>query len=214
MRLRWKLAQAAEIRWWRRYWNRKDTDAYLVWKRAYWNDFLKKCQIDVPAEARCLDAGCGPAGIFTILTENEVTALDPLLDEYRRSLANFRMEDYPHVQFVTATLESWKPDSTYDFVFCLNAINHVSDWEAALETVWAAVRPGGMLVLSSDVNRYAWAGWLFKYTWGDVLHPQQHRLADYEQALKKLVHARVTQTIRIKRERWFDYYAWTIQKAE
>ncbi|MEM6726326.1 MAG: class I SAM-dependent methyltransferase [Bacteroidota bacterium] len=79
---RWRLAQAAEIRWWQRYLRKKEPESYLSWKRDYWENFLEKIQCIVPSQAHILDAGCGPAGIFTIFPENQVTAIDPLLYHY------------------------------------------------------------------------------------------------------------------------------------
>ena len=40
MTLRWKIAQAAEIRWWQRYLKNKPTADYAAWKRQYWRDLL------------------------------------------------------------------------------------------------------------------------------------------------------------------------------
>ena len=39
---RWRLAQAAEIRWWRRYLRRRDKAKYLEAKRRYWRRVLRE----------------------------------------------------------------------------------------------------------------------------------------------------------------------------
>ena len=43
-----------------------------------WTNFLADTGYTIPVNSICLDAGCGPAGIFTILNEQQVTALDPV----------------------------------------------------------------------------------------------------------------------------------------
>ena len=40
MTFRWKIAQAAEIRWWQRYLKNKPTADYAVWKTDYWQILL------------------------------------------------------------------------------------------------------------------------------------------------------------------------------
>ena len=130
MTFRWKIAQAAEIRWWQGYLKNKPTTDYAVWKTKYWQDLLAEIGLNHKNTegGKILDAGCGPAGIFMIFKNQDVDALDPLLDEYEAKLPHFRKENYPNVQFFSQPLESFadKKD-VYNTVFCLNAINHVAD---------------------------------------------------------------------------------------
>ena len=133
MNLRWKIAQAAEIRWWQRYLKNKNTSDYATWKKAYWTKLLSEIGLSAllnpnTAAQKILDAGCGPAGIFMVLTpQHQVTALDPLLNDYEKKLAHFKQIFYPDVTFVSKSLESFDAEKqNFDTVFCLNAINHVS----------------------------------------------------------------------------------------
>ena len=133
--------------------------------------------------ARVLDAGCGPAGIFILLHDRQqVTALDPLLPRYER-LPIFSQSDYPDVQFRQQSLENTSLAGAFDTIYCFNAINHVADWAASLDTLTRLSRPGTVLVLTSDVHRYAWLLPLFRALPGDALHPQQHLAHHYSDAL-------------------------------
>ena len=85
-KLRWKIAQSAEIRWWQRYLKRKPAADYLQWKSAYWKTFLHQIGLKVKASENVLDAGCGPAGVFMVLKDQKVDAVDPLLDQYDKKL--------------------------------------------------------------------------------------------------------------------------------
>ena len=211
--LRWRIAQALEIRWWKGYLKDKDKTEYLDWKRAYWTSFLKKIDIEAEADERILDAGCGPAGIFLVLTEQEVVAVDPLLDKYKQNLPHFRPEEYPHVQFITSPLETFAPQAPFDTVFCLNAINHVNDLNAAFDALVAATRPGGKLIVSIDAHNYRLFQRIFQLIPGDVLHPHQYSLQEYQAMLTERG-CSVDYTILYDEAFFFNYYVIVATKAD
>lgn len=205
MNLRWKIAQAAEIRWWRRYLDKKDKGEYLTWKKNYWHRFLKRTGLRIENGARILDAGCGPAGIFTILTQYHITAIDPLLEDYVQQLAHFDINDYPGVSFNQITIESFEESNAFDYIFCLNAINHVADIDLAMDRLIKALLPGGTLVLSIDAHNYGWLKRIFQLLPGDVLHPQQYDLEDYQLMLRKRK-CDIKASYLQKKEWIFNYY--------
>lgn len=183
MKLRWKIAQAAEIRWWQNYLKQKPKADYLEWKKNYWQNLLEETEVPVKKEDRILDAGCGPAGIFMIFNENKVDAVDPLLDQYESKLDHFHPEDYPNVNFVTSPLETFKLRRPYNTVWCLNAINHVSDLELCFDTLAASVQRGGTLVCSIDAHNHSIFKHIFRLLPGDILHPHQYDLEEYKKML-------------------------------
>jgi len=205
MALRWRIAQFFEVNWWRQYLKGIEKNRYLDWKTAYWNDFLEKGKLQVPPGASVLDAGCGPAGIFTILKTKEVEALDPLLLSYERSLAHFRQSDYPGVRFVCLPLERFFPGKEYDVVFCLNAINHVADLPASADRLAALVKTGGTLALSIDAHRFAFFKRLFRLFPVDILHPHQYDVTEYRDILTRRGF-QIERTVLLKKGRIFDYY--------
>lgn len=209
MRLRWKIAQAAEIRWWQQYLRGKKPEDYLQWKQSYWHNFLKECAVQLDPNTHCLDAGCGPAGIFIALENQQLDALDPLLDQYEQRLAAFRKEDYPWVKFHNSPMEAFEPAQQYDYIFCLNAINHVSDWSASIAKLFEWIKPGGTILLSTDVHRYPWLKPIFRALPGDILHPHQHNLKEYIKELEKYKPKSI-KSILIKKEPIFNYYALSI----
>jgi 2-polyprenyl-6-hydroxyphenyl methylase/3-demethylubiquinone-9 3-methyltransferase len=204
MNRRWKIAQFAEIRWWRRYLRRKEPESYLESKRAYWERVLQTMGVDAPPGAAVLDAGCGPAGIFMVLAGRRVTAVDPLLPAYEE-LPHFSTANYPWVQFRPQTIESLGDQAAYDYIFCLNVINHVADLSRSLERLHAAARPDGRLILSVDAHNFRFFRRLFGWIPGDILHPHQYFLREY---LQKLEEAgwRVERTQLLRKGFLFDYY--------
>lgn len=211
--LRWQAAQFFELRWWRSYLSGQKPEAYLAWKRMYWSDFMEKCGIQLAPGARVLDAGCGPAGIFTLLKNNEIWAVDPLLDYYDSKLEHFRKSDYPWVRFEKCSMESLDVQGIFDVVFCLNAANHVADWDAALSALVRVLKPGGTLVLSTDVHRHALLKTLFRIFPGDVLHPQQHDLNDYTGWFEKSG-MEPLRMFPMKKESIFEYWVLLYRKPD
>ena len=184
--IKWRLAQKLERLWWKRYLKDRSVEDYLNWKKKYWRSFLK--EIDwgyvISKSDRLLDAGCGPAGIFTIFEDYDITALDPLLEQYNQDLAHFNFTDYPSVSFKALPFERFQNTALFDVVFCLNAINHFRDFKGSISRLKQLVSPGGYLVLSIDVHNYSLLKYIFRMLPGDALHPQQHSSEDYLNLLK------------------------------
>lgn len=213
MTLRWKIAQALEIRWWRNYLKNKEANDYLVAKKTYWQWVLKTLQLKINPGEKILDAGCGPAGIFIMLEECEVDAIDPLLDRYEEKLPHFKKSNYPFVQFYNESLENFKIAKSYDTIFCLNAINHVADLDKSLDKIVAATPTQGRLILSIDVHKYAVLKYIFRAIPGDVLHPHQHDLQDYITMLEQRG-CNIVKKANLKPGRIFDYYILLVERVE
>jgi 2-polyprenyl-6-hydroxyphenyl methylase/3-demethylubiquinone-9 3-methyltransferase len=209
--MRWKLAQWFEVRWWQRYLKRKSPQAYLAWKKAYWREFLDALQLNELHGLTVLDAGCGPAGIFTTLDHCKVTAIDPLLDNYTESLPHFDQTAFPYVTFRNERIEMLQERSSYDYVFCLNVINHVEHIEQSLIQLIQSLRPSGKLVLSIDTHNYTLPKHIFRLAPFDVLHPHQYDLQEYLALLQR--HGlELDRVVHIKAGFLFDYYALVAKK--
>lgn len=196
--------------WWKRYLRKKAPDEYLRNKQAYWGRTLEQLEWDTQPQRRVLDAGCGPAGIFIHLHATEdVTALDPLLDRYEADLAVFYREDYPAVTFLTQPLEQAITVAPFQAIYCFNAINHVANWEAALDALTAAAAPGCRMILTSDVHRHRWLLPIFRLLPGDALHPQQHLAAAYREALVRRGWTIEREEI-MRQEAIFNYVGWVV----
>ena len=209
MNLRWKIAQFFEAWWWRRYLRGKPVNEYLDWKRAYWLDFLKKINLEVSPNANVFDAGCGPAGIFLVLRNHEVTALDPLLGKYHGLFPYFSDGSLRNVRFVEQPLEQFVAPQQFDLVFCLNAINHVADLDVCFQKLREVTRPDGTLVLSVDAHNYLIFKRLFQWLPGDILHPHQFDLTDYIQQIRASGF-QIQHEVRLKKEFFFSYHVLTL----
>ena len=201
------MAQALEWRWWSRYLASRSPEVYLQNKRAYWARTLTELEWAVAAGAPALDAGCGPAGIFLLLHDTQrITAIDPLLERYRR-LPVFQPQAYPEVSFLPRTMEEPGEVGPFRQIYCFNSINHVRDWERALDALTSVALPGTEMILTSDVHRHSWLLPVFRLLPGDVLHPQQHGPDAYRTALAARGW-RIEREKLLRREAIFDYRAW------
>ncbi|MCW3127981.1 MAG: Methyltransferase type 11 [Bacteroidetes bacterium] len=220
MSIRWKIAQWFELRWWQRYFEGKNKAQYYGWKRKYWNDLLDKLADVLPLDSAKLiaDLGCGPAGIFIVFGpqtpkggfntnegETKVVAADPLLNEYAATLGFFDQKDFPYTTFVNQSLEDFSPAEKFDIVFCMNAINHVADINRAYDKLVGAAKDGGSVVVSIDAHNHSFFKHLFRLVPGDILHPHQYDLEEYNGFLTSRG-CTVTKTVLIKKEFFFSHY--------
>lgn len=211
--IRWKLAQTAELKWWESYLRHKPVESYLSWKKGYWSDFLVNIDITINRSERVLDAGCGPAGLFIILPDNKVDAIDPLIGAYESKLEHFSKDNYPWVTFHEVALENFESTIDFDTVFCLNAINHVADLQNSLQKLEKLVKPGGKLVLSVDAHNNNMIKKIFQTIPGDILHPHQYNLREYLQMVEN-TGLEVGASWLIKRELIFSYYVLVAHKTK
>ncbi len=211
--LKWKIAQNLELKWWKNYLGKKDVDEYLTWKKSYWNNFLNEISssVQIGENDAVLDAGCGPAGIFTVIDSEQMVAVDPLLDSYESNLKHFSKQQYPNIQFVTKALEDYQAPQMFDKVFCLNAINHVADINLAFDNLFSYLKPNGQLIVSIDSHNYRLLKAIFRLIPGDALHPHQYDLEDYRNFITSR-NGEIQQEVNSKSGNIFDYWVLVVQK--
>lgn len=206
-KLQWKIAQQAEILWWKNYLKDKNTREYLEWKKKYWQNILDELKevVTIQPAYNILDAGCGPAGIFLNLQHCKTFAIDPLLDAYETHLNQFKKNSYSGVQFMTSQIEEITLSEKMDIIFCMNAINHVHNLPMSYDKLVSLLKPNGILVISIDAHNHGFFKRLFRSLPGDILHPHQYDLEEYEKFLtdRKL---KMLKTFCSKKEFFFNHY--------
>ncbi len=205
MKIRWRIAQFFEALWWRRYLRNRPVATYLSWKRDYWKRFLIRENITVAHSDKVLDAGCGPAGLFMMFPENEVVAIDPLLDFYQERIPHFDRQSFPATTFRKLRLEELQEQVAFDKIFCLNAINHVDNLEKSMASLSAALKVNGMLYLSIDAHNNLLAKHLFSLVPGDILHPHQLSLPEYIDLVERQG-LKIVGNSLLKKGAIFNYY--------
>lgn len=210
---RWNAAQFAERKWWQNYLKNKDIPAYLAWKKEYWQSLLQKSThyFSLAADDRILDAGCGPAGMFMLFDRPDTVAFDPLIHMYEQDLPHFKKSMYPHVQFVNAGLEDYSCTEKFNVLFCMNAINHVQDIEKSFDNLIACADLNASIIVTIDAHNHSTFKHLFRLLPGDILHPHQYDLNEYQNMLTQRG-CELLGTELLKHEFFFDHYLLVARK--
>lgn len=210
---RWRIAQFAERKWWQRYLKNKDVESYLQWKKQYWQNLLNICYKYIPhvQEQSLLDAGCGPAGMFMMFNNESTYAFDPLIDTYEKDLPHFKKAMYSQVHFVNSGLENFSVPIVFDYVFCMNAINHVQDINTSYDTLSKHCKSKGFLIITIDAHNFTLFKKLFRLLPGDILHPHQYDLEEYKQHIIDRDFT-ILAVEKLKHEFFFDHYILIAQK--
>jgi SAM-dependent methyltransferase len=158
----WESAKASEVRFWRNWLATKGLD----WPDDYQRkldpeqplaDHVIKCLNAPPGSTvSILDAGAGPLTKLGKRWEGravQITAVDPLADEYSRLLAE--AEITPPVQTQPGEVERLTerfPTNHFDLVNMQNALDHSYDPLLGIQQMLEVVKPGGYVVLLHSVN--------------------------------------------------------------
>jgi ubiquinone/menaquinone biosynthesis C-methylase UbiE len=105
-----------------------------------------------PPWLECLDLGSGSGDItFEIARRvgptGQVTGVD--MDVAKLNLASSSAAELglANVEFRSQNLTEWHEVGTYDLVYCGLVLQHVTDPMELLRRIWAAIRPGGCIVV-------------------------------------------------------------------
>jgi len=207
MSKRWRTAQKFELKWWENYLANKPVSEYLDWKKKYWIALLQQLlpEFRLYKDQKVLDAGCGPAGIFIALPDQQVTAIDPLIHNYASSLAHYDQATYPYVNFIETRMEEFTHAAIFDVVFCMNAINHVADINLSMKAICNSLKPNGYFIMSIDAHNYSLAKSIFRAIPGDILHPHQYDIREYA-AMIKAQGMLIEKRVLLKQEFLFNHY--------
>jgi SAM-dependent methyltransferase len=134
-----------------RYWRKKQAQEVDL-ANSHYGYFYTECFGLKPEDyrgRRLLDVGCGPRGSLEWATAAaEAVGVDPLADRYRRLQTR-----HQRMSYVNAYAEKMPfGNAHFDDVFCFNALDHTADYRRALVEMHRVLKPGGRLLLITEVN--------------------------------------------------------------
>lgn len=109
-------------------------------------------RVGLAAGMSCLDLGCG-GGELTLDLARRVgagaIAVGIDMDEVKLDLAreSALAQGVSNVEFRVANVYDWTETDAYDLVYCRNLLQHLSRPVDVVRAMWAAVRPGGAIVV-------------------------------------------------------------------
>jgi SAM-dependent methyltransferase len=111
-------------------------------------------RVELAVGARCLDAGCGPGETMRLMAQRvgptgHVCGVDVDAELGREALEMLHGAGHRQCAFAPVDLEAGEPipGAPYDLVYARLLLFHLDDPVAALRQLWAAVAPGGSLVV-------------------------------------------------------------------
>jgi SAM-dependent methyltransferase len=98
---------------------------------------------------RLLDVGCGPRGSLDWADDAEArVGIDPLAQEYLAMGVDGRAMHY-----VTAVAEEMPfEEASFDVVSSINSLDHVDDVRRAAAEMVRVLRPGGLILIATELN--------------------------------------------------------------
>ena len=147
---------------------------------------------------RILEVGAGRGTYSTYFAEHgHLTALEP--SEVNSVALRERLKDYPNASVITAELAGTAAPGSYDTVVLLNVLEHIADDRQALGDIYAALAPGGKMVL-----------WVpaFESLYGKFDHEIGHYRRYRHNQLLALVHKVGFQKVSAKYTNMPGFFAW------
>ena len=113
--------------------------------------FLAKFLARVPPHSTLLSAACGAGRFDGFLLEAGHSVVG--IDQSEKMLARAR-EQFPEVRYVQMGLQEMAFQAAFDGAICMDAMEHIcpEDWPGILQRFRAALKPGGVLYFTADVE--------------------------------------------------------------
>src|SRR5690606_10314161 len=133
------------------------------------------------------------------------------LENCQKFLPHFQAGKYPKTRSLSQPFAVSGFRKSFDVCLCLHVINHVGNLEFFVRKLYSTLRPGGRMLLSTDVHNFLIFKKLFQIIPGDILHPQQFSLDDYLEFFR-VAGFKIEKTTFLKHSFFFDYWAIELKK--
>lgn len=123
-------------------------ETYASEARFFWR-FLEPLLISCsPARVIEVGGGIGLLSLFASSAVQSMTSLEPessgfgKMSTFRKTILDFWGEG-PLPQFKTALIQELPKDETFDFIYCINVLEHVPEPETLISEAYKRLSPGG-----------------------------------------------------------------------
>ncbi len=130
-------------------WNPEDYKQHSSSQLGFAGELIEKLQLR--GAERVLDIGCGDgkisAALAALVPDGSVVGIDSSAPMIEYAAASFPRRDYPNLAFVVADASSLPFKQEFDVAFSTAALHWVKDHAPVLAGIYAALKPGGRLLL-------------------------------------------------------------------
>lgn len=144
--------QVHEVAFWKGLVSKLGRDRFLDLRYSDWLDktqfFQEYLQVQ---KGKGIDVGSGPVSIFEFSGLKDITAIDPLMDEYK-GLVRFPDSEVKYLQASGEDIPF--PDQSFDFALCVNVIDHTPDPQKMANEIYRILKPGGILYFEVNFDDY------------------------------------------------------------
>lgn len=136
--------------------HKEDTYWWHVGKRLLVRSLIERYLRSLPGEVRSLDVGCGAGRVLQMLAEyGRVygTDLSGL------ALRFCRQRGFNEVCQADIIAGLPFPEGSFDLITALDVIEHLEDDATGLRSLWEALKPGGLLIVSVPAYQFMFTYW-------------------------------------------------------
>lgn len=168
------------------FWSHVD-EGYFTSRASFYQEVVEGIERYCPTPQCLLDVGSGPGPLLAFLVKRYPRAELTVLDSSQEAVnqVSRKYHDDPHISTIwgdiTQTL-TWA-GKYYDTITCIECLEHIKDYPAALANMMRLLRPGGHLILTVP-NNDNWKGHVNHWTQDAFLGI----LSEYGEATVELFH--------------------------
>lgn len=182
-KFRWKLSVKTETKFWDKYLGSPNGEYGEEYRtrldpNTKLDDEVAELLPNQPSVS-ILDVGAGPLTCLGKTWDHgklNITAVDPLADEYDKIIDRYRLKPVVRTRKLDAEkLSTLFPEATFDLAFARNAIDHSYSPEESVLQMLKVTKPGGHVLLVHSQNeaiKEKWKGlhqWNFSLEGGDFI---------------------------------------------
>lgn len=145
----------------------KDIRRYLQWFAPFWK--IISIYFKINSSTRIMEIGSGIGGFYaqieSKLQEKQYTGL-----ELDKNASNFSNKYFHTDIFKNISLEDYKTNQKFDYIFAFEVLEHLHNPEAVIQKIYTLLKPGGLFIGTSP---YPYSKNIFAdETHLYVLHPE------------------------------------------
>ena len=180
MNKRWKRAQDYEKR--HRVRNELSDEKFMAvlnYPNFDWDFFWSSVNLKMNKNTTLLDVGSAGKPVFINIKEGNKYSIDPMV-EVRLKIRPILVDLYKdnNIKGLSIPLEEFNEDVKFDVIFCLNMLDHVSNYKPIIKKMDMILKEEGYLNLRIDLHTNSITKWIKNFFQPEPPHPHHFMKKD------------------------------------